>query len=262
MRYYSTIGMSVMDFENLAGRVRQELVSGGSDEAWFSLSFTEQLRVVLIMMRQNISQMLAAEMFKVSQSTISRIVHRLTPAVRHVLSPQAPALDQAGVGRVLLVDGTFIPTGNRPGEGREVEKANYSGKHHMQAVNIQVAARTDGSLIGVSTPVPGSRHDSAALHLTGWDTVLKECDWFADTAYIATNAITPRKKPWGQQRSEADKIYNKSVSSIRATIEHTIRHLKEWKILATGYRGRLRDLPDTIKTIELLELYREGIIPA
>ncbi len=75
---------------------------------------------------------------------------------------------------------------------------------------------------------------------------------------MGTNAITPRKKPRGVKRPEADKIFTKSVSSIRAAVEHAIRHLKEWKVLATGYRGPLRELPAAIRTVARLELFRLG----
>ncbi|WP_255574701.1 transposase family protein [Austwickia sp. TVS 96-490-7B] len=48
------------------------------------------------------------------------------------------------------------------------------------------------------------------------------------------------------------------MSSIRSHVEHAIGHLKQWKILATGYRGRLTELPDIIAVITRLELYRLG----
>ncbi len=180
------------------------------------------------------------------------------PVLQDVLGMSEPQLSDVAVGRVLLIDGTFVPTGNRPGQGRDVEKANYSGKHHVQCVNVQVACLTDGTLATVSEPVAGARHDAAALRLCGWDDQLKDTAWIADTGYVGMNAITPRKKPRGVKRSEADKIFNKSVSSIRAAVEHAIRHLKEWKVLATGYRGRLQELPAVIRTVTRLELFRLG----
>ena len=39
-------------------------------------------------------------------------------------------------------------------------------------------------------------------------------------------------------------------------MEHAISHLKNWKTLSTGYRGRLAELPDAIHLITKLELYR------
>jgi hypothetical protein len=44
-------------------------------------------------------------------------------------------------------------------------------------------------------------------------------------------------------------------------VERAIAHLKNWKILATGYRGRLAELSDIIRTITALEFYRCGWKP-
>jgi hypothetical protein len=259
MRYQSTTGLTTHQILELATRVGQVLTGRGLDERDYLLDFLSQVELTLMTLRQNTTQMVAAEFFNVSQATVSRVVARIVPVICMVAALNELPLSDAGNGRVLVVDGTFIPTGNRPGEGRELERANFSGKHHVQCVNVQVACATDATLLAVSDPVPGSRHDSTALRLTGWEEQLADLEWIADTAYIATNAITARKKSKGEPRTEADKIWNKSVSSIRSAIEHTIRHLKEWKILATGYRGRLRDLPQIIRTITRLELYRTGI---
>ena len=258
MHYYSTTGMTEEQFDELADRVSEVLVSHGLDERAFLLSFSRQLEVVLVMLRQNVTEMVAAELFGVSQSTVSRIKERIEPVVSEVLACMETTLQEAGEGRVLVVDGTFVPTGNRPGHGRDLEKENYSGKYRAQCVNIQVACLTDGSLVAVSDTVPGRRNDSAALKITGWEKTLEDIDWVADTAYVGTNAVTPRKKPQGTTRTEADRMFNRSVSSIRSAVEHSIRHLKEWKILATGYRSRLSDLPGTIRTVTRLELYREA----
>ncbi|QJU07962.1 transposase family protein [Candidatus Saccharibacteria bacterium oral taxon 488] len=46
------------------------------------------------------------------------------------------------------------------------------------------------------------------------------------------------------------------MASLRAGIEHCIAQLKNWKILKTGYRGPLHELPNIIQTITKLELYR------
>ncbi|WP_219232339.1 transposase family protein [Austwickia sp. TVS 96-490-7B] len=70
--------------------------------------------------------------------------------------------------------------------------------------------------------------------------------------------MTPLKKKKGHERTDNDKHYNTEISSIRAHVEHAIGHLKQWKILATGYRGRLTELPDIIAVITRLELYRLG----
>jgi hypothetical protein len=66
----------------------------------------------------------------------------------------------------------------------------------------------------VSYPVPGARHDAAAIHLTGWADTLAEANWIADSAYRAAGAITPVTRMPGQEElRESDAQYNKQVSS-------------------------------------------------
>ena len=63
-----------------------------------------------------------------------------------------------------------------------------------------------------------------------------------------TNTPRPRKQ-W-------QKTFNVTIASLRVGIEHCIAQLKNWKILKTGYRGPLHELPNIIQTITKLELYR------
>jgi hypothetical protein len=163
-------------------------------------------------------------------------------------------LAEAARGRTLVVDGTYIPTGNRKATG----KTNYSGKRHRQCLSVQVACDLEGTLIATSEPVPGARHDAAAIKLTGWDSVLADANWIADSAYSATNAITPIRKHPRTELHETEKLSNKQLSQLRYVVERCISHLKNWKILATGYRRRLKQLPHTITLVTKLELYRLG----
>lgn len=113
----------------------------------------------------------------------------------HMLAMSGITLAQAvSQGSLLLIDGTPIPTGNRPAAGRKVEKATYSGEHHAQCLSVQVAATADGTLVAISDPLPGSRNDSAALRPCGRNQVLAGADWIADTAYTAHSAPTLIKK--------------------------------------------------------------------
>jgi hypothetical protein len=154
---------------------------------------------------------------------------------------------------IVLVDGTDVPTGNRAGH-----EANYSGKRHRAGRNIQVASDTEGHLLAISTPLCGSMHDRKAFAESGWENLLADVPIIADPAYQGTQAITPRKKPKGGELSDGDKENNKAISSIRSTVERCISHVKNWKILSSGYRGRLAELPGIIRIITSLESYRLG----
>ena len=75
---------------------------------------------------------------------------------------------------------------------------------------------------------------------------------------MGTSAITPTKRPRGSELSESRREVNAHISSMRSAVERAIAHLKNWKILATGYRARLAELPNIIRIIARLDFYRRG----
>lgn len=249
-------GLDEDQFDELCGRVEEVFASrphkrGGPKE---TLPIYEQVAATLMLLRHNVTEETVAEIFGITQPAISKIIARIEPVLDEVCGFSQLSLEEAIANRQLVVDGTYVPTGNRSQTG----KTNYSGKRKCQCLNIQIASDLDGTLLAVSTPVAGSRHDSKALELCGWKTILENADWIADTAYIGTNAITPIKRHAGTPRTETDKQFNHDISSIRAVVERCIAHLKNWKILKTGYRRQLKRLPDIIHLVTRLELYRLG----
>jgi hypothetical protein len=46
---------------------------------------------------------------------------------------------------------------------------------------------------------------------------------------------------------------------MHAPVEHATAQLKQWKILAIGYRGRLSELPSIIHMATNLEFYRQAL---
>jgi DDE superfamily endonuclease len=254
VRYQSTTGLDNGQIEELVGRIEQIVGVGkrGSGRPAV-VDLYGQVVMVLVLLRQNLNQMAVADMFGVSQPTVSRIYRTVLPLLEQVTCLHKPDFAAGLAGRVVLVDGTDVLTGNRR-EGRD----NYSGKRHRQGLNIQVCATDDGTLLAVSDPVPGCRHDRRAITEVGWEDLLAGHHWIADPAYIGTTAITPEKKPQNGELSPRTKENNKTISGIRSAVERCIAHLKNWKILATGYRGRLGELPNIIRIVTRIEFYRLG----
>jgi len=52
------------------------------------------------------------------------------------------------------------------------------------------------------------------------------------------------------------KAYNYSVNRLRAAVERAISHLKNWKILKTGYHRIMTDFPDVLRIVTALEFFR------
>ena len=253
LRYQSTTGLTADQIEELVARIWQ-IVHCKEERAWpSSVGLYRAVVLTLVYVRQNLNQAAVGDLFGVSQSTVSRVYRGVLPLIGQALFLHVPQLKEAIRGRLVLVDGTDVSTGNRAGH-----EGNYSGKRRRAGLNIQVAADTDGGLLGISMPMRGSMHDRKAFAECGWENLLTDISTIADPAYQGTHAITPRKKPKGGELSVGDKANNKIISSLRSAVERCIAHFKNWKILATGYRGRLSELPNIIHIITALEFYRLG----
>jgi hypothetical protein len=217
--------------------------------------------MVLIYVRQNLSQALIAELFGCSQPTVSRWISRLAPLIITVLTPAAAHRHQRELRSTFRVDGFLAPIGDRRHD--TFTAGMYSGKRHRCGFNVQVVGSAHGRLILVGEPQPGKMHDAKAWRASGLATRLAGClhaaggpGGFADTAYRGTGLTTLRPKTPGQDRTQSEIEFNRAIASRRANVERVIAHLKNWKLLATGYRGLLDRFPQLLDTIVKLEVYR------
>ena len=180
----STTGLPAHVIYEIVTRVHDVAQGRGLDFSRHKIKLYRQVVISLMLLRQNISQMVIADMFGVSQSTICRIWRRITEILETVLVFTSGGVEEAiAQGQLLLVDGTYVPTGNRPASGQGA--ANYSGKRKVQCVNIQIAATCRGDLVAVSEPFPGARHDARVIQECGWSDLFSETEatWVADSAY-------------------------------------------------------------------------------
>ncbi len=217
--------------------------------------------VVLIYLRHNLSQALVAELFGCSQPTVSRLIGRLAPVITTVLTDNAERVAAKQLRSTVRVDGFLVPIGERR-EGTYTS-GMYSGKRHRCGFNIQVVGSAHGRLVLVGAPQPGAMHDAKAWYASGLAARFAgrlHADGgpggFADTAYTGTGLCVPRRKPNGQELTESARDYNRIIASHRASVERVIAHLRNWKLLATGYRGLLDRFPTLLDTITKLEVYR------
>jgi DDE superfamily endonuclease len=258
LRYESTTGLDHTQIQELVTRIHQVLTSrnGGDRGRRPLLGLYRRVVLTLVLLRQNLAQTVAADLFGISQPTVSRIYRTMLPLVEQVTCLHRPPIPEVLRGRVVLVDGTLVPIGNRRTD-KETHLSNYSGKSHKAGVIIQVLSNLDGRLLTVSEPQPGRTHDRAGFTLAGFDVLLADIETIGDLGYQGTPVIRPRRKrPGHTEHTPADQVWNHSISSLRVAVERAIGHLKNWKILATGYRGRLNELANLIRIITTLEHYR------
>jgi hypothetical protein len=224
LRYQSTTGLAADQIEELVVRIWQ-IFQCRKEQVWPPMvGLYRAVTLTLVYVRQNLNQAAVGDLFGVSQSTVSRVYRGILPLIGEALCLHVPDLKEAIRGRLVLVDGTDVPTGNRAGH-----EDNYSGKRHRSGLNIQVAADTEGGLLGISTPLCGSMHDRKAFAESDWEDLLVEIPVIGDPAYQGTHAITPRKKPKGGELSVDDKKNNKTISSLRSAvaIHRTCKELED-----------------------------------
>ena len=90
----------------------------------------------------------------------------------------------------------------------------------------------------------GARHDFS-LYKHSKAALSDEVECLADSGYqglldLHENSRIPIKKPKGGELTEEQKQFNKELAKERVVIEHIIRHLKIFRILAERYRNRRR----------------------
>jgi hypothetical protein len=123
-------------------------------------------------------------------------------------------------------------------------------------MNVQIACSIYGRISWVSDPVPGSRHDNYCQKESSVLDGIDPGNWIGDKGYVGNDIITPFKKPKGGELLDWQKEFNTGVNKIRWKVEQVISHLKNWKIISTGYRRPIDTFPATITAVVALHFYR------
>jgi hypothetical protein len=215
--------------------------------------FTPAAAVVLALevWRTNLAQVVLAKFYRVHQSTISRTVRLVTAVLAVELARLDPPITTVP-DTALIVDGTLVPTGNR----RDVV-GTRSGHRRRHGMTVHVASDLEGRIVAASDPEPAALQDITAFRAWPLAEHLDRPQTLADKAYQGSRMLTPYKKPAGGDFHDPDMSqFNKQLSAIRAAVERCIGHLKNWKILATGYRGRITELPTLVQLLVRLERLR------
>ncbi|MGW2552929.1 hypothetical protein [Streptomyces sp. NPDC001635] len=114
----------------------------------WALGLYRSVVLVPFLPQLNPVQEAAAELFGVSQPTVSRRWTGLLPVVKEALAEHVPDPPEASDGRVVLVDGTPVTTWDWASQGN----ALFSGEHPDTGFNLQIAATLAGDLPAISSP--------------------------------------------------------------------------------------------------------------
>ncbi len=214
------------------------------------LGLFKSVVVTLTYLRRNRVQAELAESFGVSQSTISRAISGMTLLLSKVLAEYVPTADELDGNTQYIVDGTLLPCWSWASHPEL-----YSGKHKTTGMNVQVACTLTGSLVWISDPVDGSRHDTYCLSESGVLLAFDPRKWVGDKGYVGNEMITPIKKPEHRDLLDWEIEFNRQVNRIRYVIEQVIANFKAWRIMHTDYRRPLATFATTISAVIALHFY-------
>jgi hypothetical protein len=219
-----------------------------------ALSLRDALKAALTYSKSNITGEVLADVFGVSQSTISRHVQLLTPNAHRMTADSVPEVDELPSEDAAIIDGSLFPCWSWAGHAEL-----WSDKHKTTRHNHQFPVSLSGRLPMVFDQMPGSAHDAKAT------AVLREAfgddfpaNLVGDMGYIGTGAITPFRKPPGGELAEWQKESNRSIDKIRYAVERAIANFKIWRVLFTDYRWPLHTHTETFNMIRALYFYNES----
>jgi len=247
LRYHRTFGLNAEQLDELEARIDDIL-----PEPWDkgtgrpkSLSLREAIMVTLLYERQNMIEEVIADVFGVSQGTVSKIITELTSLIAQATAAFRPDPDEARQvtrGRLALVDGTLWPCWSW-----ESAHELWAGKYGTTGHGSLIIGDESGNIIFVSDPAPGCDHDMKKLEGEVKEILDLAGSVIADKGFQGSGYVTPTKKPRDRELYLREHEYNNQISSIRSPIERAVAHLKTWKILFTDYRRPLHTFLDSFR---------------
>src|ERR1035437_8130676 len=128
------------------------------------LTLREAIIVASGYARQNIIEDVWAEIFDISQPSVSRIITEITPLIEKATAgfrQDAEEAKAAARGQTVLADGFLAPCWSWRGI-----PGLWSGKHKTTGFCSQVISDMAGNVIFVSEPLTGHNHDMTVLSET------------------------------------------------------------------------------------------------
>ncbi len=287
---YNFTGLSVEQFNLLAeaaevritgytqSKLRLRAIGGGRKA---ELGVEAQVLVVLMYYRLYLTQILLGYLFNLDDSNVSRLITKLRPVLLEVLP--LPAHETVLFGQVkkkrissleellekhpefkeVLIDATEQEI-QKP-KDKQKRKDKYSGKKKRHTLKTQITATNTKLIVHVTRSLPGKFSDVNVLRGTG---VLRDLpnaiDVRVDKGYDGIGKDFPNRtfhQPSKARRNKAldfiQKCLNKIQNGLRFPVEHTLAHLKRFKLLAGIYRGPEAVYDDTFLAIVGLHNFRK-----
>ncbi len=215
--------------------------------------------MLLVYYRMYITYELAGYLFNLDQSNVCRDIKYLEAAVRGSIPiPQKMMYTKSKkIGTIqemkrhfpefrVMIDSSEqqIP---RPKKNKKKRQTHYSGKKGMHTVKNQYTVNLDGQIVHKPPHSPGRPHDYKMFQAKHPTMLPDGLQTFVDLGYEGMrnnfpefNPVLPCKRKGGRKLTARQKEFNRNQSKIRITVEHTIAHIKKFRIMQGIFRNRLR----------------------
>ena len=206
------------------------------------LTLEDQILIMLQYLREYRTYFHIGKEWKMSESNICRIVHKIENILiksRQFRLPGKKELWQRSSDKELVVMHVMESQIERP---KKRQKQFYSGKQRKHTLKTQLVIQQKTGRIVCLVNGKGKTHDFKLFKNSRvkFGTVMKV---LADKGYQGIAKIhqlseTPIKKKKGKKLSKEEKKYNRQLNQLRITVEHINRRLKIFKFLSYPYRNR------------------------
>jgi len=226
----------------IKGKERQREYGGGRKATLAKVE--DKLFFILFYFKTYPLQEVMGLLFGLSQSQVNVWVHRLSKVLRMALgtAQHLPEREPADLEAVLaecealefMIDGTERRI-QRPTDPQDQNKY-YSGKKkaHTCKNNVIVDAPTK-KVEYLSGTYEGKKHDKKICDEGGYafpaNSFLHKDKGFQGYEPEGVITFQPRKRPRGQELSLADRFLNRTMNSVRITVEHIISGIKRCRIV-------------------------------
>lgn len=223
----------------------------------------DKLLFILIYLKQGSLQEAHATLFRIHQPDANKWIHLLHALLNRALAAlgELPAREAAELehrleprakeneaGLVFFHDGTERPV-VRP-KDKVLQKLYYSGKKKLHALKNIVLSHASCKIMFLSRTCEGKKHDKKAADQAGYQlpagSTLYQDTGFQGFTLVGVTIIQPKKKPRGQELTEAEKENNRTISKIRVRIEHVIGGVKRYRIVKDKIRNWKENFRDKV----------------
>lgn len=225
--------------KRLGNRERKRAIGAGTPH---KLDLDERLLLTLLYCKLYVTHEFLGMLFGLDNSNISRTIGYILPMLAQIFRvPERKVTlkeDEKEALTRFFIDGTEQPI-NRP---QKRQKRYYSGKKRRHTVKWQVVTRDGKTIEAVSTSFSGRMHDKKIYDKTALK-LPPGTKGVGDTGYLGTDLTQPVKKKKGQQRTKAQRKYNRKISRIRIKAEHAIAKMKRFRVVRDTFRNPLKTHP-------------------